>query len=383
MDGSIRRVAAAHVDPSQEEWIRKLERSSPVDLEGSGVIAEVVRTAMPTTLPNIKDELMVEHAFNREHLAAMRGLRLSSAIIAPLTVGGQVLGVFSVFTVEGGRTPLGDADVDLVRELSVRAALALDRARLYQEAEAASLAKSRFLAVMSHELRTPLNAIIGYARLMEDGVPGPVNDAQRAHLARMRAAAWHLVGVIEEILTFTTAEVGGGELHEDRVDPAALAREVAELLEPQATSKGLVLEVAVPAGPLVTHTDEQKLRQIFLNLVGNAIKFTDEGRVLISLEEARGQVVIQVRDEGPGIAPPDLLRVFEPFTQLDQPPSRRKGGTGLGLAVSHRLAKLLGGDIAVESVVGEGTSFVFTLPLREAPALEPIPIPPIRDLSGS
>jgi two-component system, chemotaxis family, CheB/CheR fusion protein len=239
-------------------------------------------------------------------------------------------------------------------------------------AEQASTVKSQFLATMSHELRTPLTGVIGLADLLETGLLGPMNEKQRDALARMQRSSWHLVSIIEEILSFSRAEAGKEEVHFGETDLAQIAREVVGMLQPQADSKGLALEMEETDSPLVCETDHLKVRQILLNLTGNAIKFCADGRVVVQLERAGEEWLdLKVQDTGPGIRGEDQERIFEPFTQVDGSHSRSGSGTGLGLAISRRLARLLGGDVYVQSAPGEGSLFTLRIPLqREQPGVD-------------
>jgi PAS domain S-box-containing protein len=229
-------------------------------------------------------------------------------------------------------------------------------------AEAASRAKSRFLAVISHELRTPLTAIIGFTDLLESGVLGPVTERQREPLRRITASSWGLVQIIDEILTFSRAEAGREQVRPQILDLADLADAVVAMLEPQAAQRGLQLVLDRAVASLSLHSDGGKIRQILTNLIGNAIRFTDHGSITVSVRTAGEAAEVAVRDTGLGI-PADMLdQIFEPFTQVDQSNTRDKGGTGLGLAVSRRLARLLGGDVTVESEPGAGSTFTLRLP---------------------
>ncbi|HEV7991296.1 MAG TPA: HAMP domain-containing sensor histidine kinase [Gemmatimonadaceae bacterium] len=244
-------------------------------------------------------------------------------------------------------------------------AIALDKeAAARAEAERANRAKNDFLAVMSHELRTPLNAIIGYGALMREGIPDPATKGQRHQLDRIGASAKHLLALIDEVLTLSRLELG-----EERVTPApvsvcSLVEEVAGMTELEARRKGLELTLELPSSDVTIVTDTGKLRQALLNLVGNAIKFTDRGSVsIVAFVEREGEeIVFAVRDTGLGIAPAHLPKVFEAFWQVDQAATRRAGGTGLGLHVTRRLLRLLGGDVKVESTLGEGSTFTIRLP---------------------
>ncbi|GAC1648295.1 MAG: hypothetical protein NVS4B3_03630 [Gemmatimonadaceae bacterium] len=239
------------------------------------------------------------------------------------------------------------------------------------EAEAASLAKSEFLATMSHELRTPLNAIGGYAQLLELGVAGPLTEPQLKNLQRIRASGQHLLGLINEVLDLAKVEAGRLTVQHVRVDAQPLIDTAYTLVAPQAEERGLTIAIQCAEGGHFMG-DEDRTRQILVNLMSNAVKFTPAGgRVLLECgtttepdPEARlhrGQpwLFLRVRDTGIGIAPEQLAAVFEPFVQAESGHTRTKGGTGLGLTISRRLARLMGGDVTVRSTVGGGS--VFTL----------------------
>ena len=231
-----------------------------------------------------------------------------------------------------------------------------------RDAESASHAKSDFLAVMSHELRTPLNAIIGYASLLADGVTGPMTSAQQVQLGRVKASATHLLSLIEQILSLSRIEARQEDVRIEHVDARTIVGEATELVEPLIATKGLSLEVEVPAGACTLETDVTKVRQILLNLLTNAAKFTTRGAVSCRVHVEETTVVFEVSDTGRGIAPDDLARVFEPFWQGEPSRRERPEGAGLGLSVSRRLAQLLGGDLAVRSEMGLGSTFLLSLP---------------------
>ena len=229
-------------------------------------------------------------------------------------------------------------------------------------AEGANRSKAEFLASMSHELRTPLNAILGYSDLIQAGIPAAVPEGALRQVERIGLAAHHLLSLIEEILGFARLQAGREEVHAEEFDTCTLIKEVRSIVEPLATGKDLKLRVSCPDGPLPMTSDPRKLRQILIGLLGNAVKFTETGAVHLRVRADDAWVSFQVRDTGPGIAPEDRRRIFEPFWQADQSMTRAAGGTGLGLAVAARLASALGGRIRVRSELGSGSTFTVRLP---------------------
>lgn len=240
-----------------------------------------------------------------------------------------------------------------------------------EKAERANRVKSEFLAVVSHELRTPLNAITGYNELLDQEVGGTINDVQRRYVGRIRGGAQQLLTLIEQILSRARLEAGQEEVVREPVDVMALAAEARAMVELDAKEKGLELRLRGPSTEARCVTDKGKLRQILLNLLSNAVKFTRQGHVELAVHAANGDLRFDVSDTGPGIEPERLNEIFDPFVQLDTSATRRHGGTGLGLAVSRELARLLGGDIEVTSERGRGTIFSVRVPADRAVAYPP------------
>jgi signal transduction histidine kinase len=245
----------------------------------------------------------------------------------------------------------------------------LREAELAERARAASDAKSTFLATMSHELRTPLTAILGYEELLADGLFGPISEVQLRHLSRIKLSAKHLLALIDQILSLARVEAGRETIALEDIALAELVDWTSTIVEPLARAKGLAFVARdattgnAGARTLRLRTDATKVRQILVNLLGNAVKFTDRGSVELTVRCDDGEAIFTIRDTGIGIAPADLDRVFDTFWQVEQRQSRMAGGSGLGLSVSRRLARLLGGDVTVESVPGTGSTFILRLPV--------------------
>jgi signal transduction histidine kinase len=233
-----------------------------------------------------------------------------------------------------------------------------------EQAELANRHKSEFLANMSHELRTPLNAVLGYAELIQDGIYGEVSDKVQEVLERIQRNGRHLLGLINDVLDL--AKIEAGELKLSSVDYSMreVVLGVVGATEALATEKHLELEIEVPADLPPAHGDERRITQVLMNLVGNAIKFTEAGSVAIRAWVEDDGLRVSVADTGAGIAAEDQARIFQEFQQVDSSSTRKKGGTGLGLAITKRIVELHGGRIWVESTQGEGSTFFFELPLN-------------------
>jgi len=265
--------------------------------------------------------------------------------------------------------------VDLL-EMEQQARATAERARseaeaARAEAERANNSKTDFLAVMSHELRTPLTAIMGYEELLSDGITGPVTELQRQQLGRINASARHLLGLIDEILTFARVDIGRERVRWESMSVNHTLGDAAALVEPMAAAKSIHFFIHLLEEDQSIQTDGTKLRQMLVNLLSNGIKFTDRGEVRVDCSVTNGTLEVRIADTGVGIPAENIENIFEPFWQAEQTATRKTGGTGLGLSVTRKLARLLGGDVSVASREGEGTTFVLTLPMN-APAGEAI-----------
>jgi PAS domain S-box-containing protein len=368
-DGGIRRMEVAHRDPRQEEALRGVtntrlvaEPGHPV-LEAIGHHHVVMFDEVPDTFWQGLARAKGYHGDSEEDLGGGPGM------VVPLFARGKALGAVA-FVSAREAPPYDQDDLELAEELGRRAALAIDNARLYRDAQEANRAKADFLAIMSHELRTPLNAIMGYTDLIDAEISGPITPKQRTQIGRVRAGARHLLQLIEEILSFARMEAGGEELRLEVVTVKDLMDEVDAVIGPLAAAKNLPLRIERDGERTAFQTDPGKARQILVNILSNAVKFTERGEITLSFRREDADLVFEVRDTGIGIGAGNLERIFDPFWQGERPMTRRVGGTGLGLSVSRRYARLLRGEIEVESEAHVGTVVRIRLPIRAGVALD-------------
>ena len=317
--------------------------------------------------PRVVRDLLTEKQFVDSAFVAQEGVR--SNITVPLLAGGTAVGVFFLDSLTPGAYT--ERDVDLVDPVAQQLALAIDNTRLFQEIEAkgqqleiANSHKSQFLAHVSHELRTPLNAILGYTELIQDNIYGEVPDKIRSILLRVEENGQHLLGLINDVLDLSKIEAGSITLADLEYSMDEVVRAAVTNVASLAAAKKLALKTEMPSGLPRARGDERRTMQVLLNLLGNAIKFTDSGEILLKTSVSDGVFFVSVTDTGPGIAEADLQKIFEEFQQGESASTSRKGGSGLGLPISKRFIEMQGGRIGVESRPGEGSTFWFTLPLQ-------------------
>jgi signal transduction histidine kinase len=376
-DGQMRRAAVIHTEPAMQALARLLESGWPPERDDPLGVPRAIRTRATEVVAPVSDEMLLQVSHGDENLRILRALGMGSLLVVPLLARGDVLGAITYVSPSGGRAHEA-RDVALAEDLAARCAMALDNARLYREAtearamaEEANRTKTQFLGTMSHELRTPLNAISAYVEIMLMGLRGPLTDRQREDLERIQVSHRHLVSLVEQVLDF--ARLGVGRMRYD-VRPLPLPevmRGVSAVIAPVADGKGVRFRVSDECAweGLAVRADAEKLSQIVVNLLSNAVKFTPAGGLVeLACDEADGQVRIEVRDTGVGIAPAEQERIFEPFVQVSHGLTRTAEGTGLGLTICRELARAMDGDVTVASSPGEGSVFTLTLPRADLSA---------------
>jgi signal transduction histidine kinase len=331
----------------------------------------VLRTREPMLVTDVDEARLASFAQDAEHLKQMQALGVSSFVLVPLVARGREIGAIGLVSTSPER-PFTTEDLDVANDLAVRAALAADNARLYRSAQEADQAKSNLLAVISHDLRTPLNSIMGHVELLAMGLPDKLSDGSLQRVERIRLSAAHLVYLIDELLSFARLDGGHEKLRVQEIDACTIAHEVASVVEPLAEARSIAFETELPDAQTLVASDPDRLRQVLLNLLGNAIKYTDSGTVRLTLHTTEKDICWEISDTGVGIDPAHLDRIFEPFWQADPTQRARNGGTGLGLSVVRRLVRLLGGTITVRSDVGRGSTFRVRLP-RQLVSPQPDP----------
>jgi signal transduction histidine kinase/CheY-like chemotaxis protein len=372
-------------DPEREEIVIRFNTTrAEADQQittlsaNEGVSGYVIRTRRPVLIRGNLPQWLSEHGIELVGEPALSWLGV------PLAAGEEVLGVMAVqsYSLE---SRYDEHDLNLLNTVASQTAIALQSARLFEEAletaerlREVDRLKSQFLANMSHELRTPLNSIIGFSRVVLKGIDGPITDRQREDLEAIHNSGQHLLGLINDILDVSKIEAGKMELDFEAVDLQEIINGVMSTAVALVKDKPIELQRSISdALPIIT-ADERRVRQILLNLVSNAAKFTKEGFVRVGARVQGDEVILSVADSGSGIDEAQQERIFEPFTQMDASTTREHGGTGLGLTISHSFVRLHGGRIWVESALGQGSTFYVALPIerpdseaedREAPGI--------------
>lgn len=358
-DGRYDRMTIAHGDEPEAELASRLHRTCPT----SDPVLQVIRSGEPFLLEDVSADYLASIAESPEHLERLTGLGIRSLLIVPMKLNGRVLGAISIATAESGRR-LTRADQPLSVELASRAAIAMENARLYRQAQEANRAKDEFLATLSHELRTPLTAILGWARMLRSGPLDP--EMVEGALETIERSAHTQAALIDDILDLSRAVTGKVLLQTEVVDLGAIVQNAIGTVRLAASAKGVQIDFRPPAQRALVTGDPTRLQQIGWNLISNAIKFSRSGQtVTVEIDRAgTDDVRFIVRDEGVGIRSDFLPHVFEPFRQAEATSTRTYGGLGLGLAIVKYFTELHGGSVCAESAgEGMGAKFIVTLPL--------------------
>jgi signal transduction histidine kinase len=343
------------------EYVEAL-RESRLRVGDRTVIGQAAIKRAPDQVPDLAD--VPEYPLPYVQQAGYRAL-----LALPLLREDRLIGGLVVRRKAAGKFPA--PVVDLLQTFAAQSVLAIHNARLFREIEekgreleSANQHKSEFLANMSHELRTPLNAILGYTELILDSIYGDVPEKIQEVLERLEKNGRHLLNLINDVLDLSKIEAGQLTLSLNEYSMGDVIQTVSTSVEALAAEKDLDLKVEVSKDLSIGKGDEQRIAQVILNLVGNAIKFTDEGEVKIEVTVSNETFLVSVHDTGPGVTEADQQKIFDEFQQADGSSTRKKGGTGLGLSISKKIIDMHGGRIWVESTLGKGSTFRFTLPIR-------------------
>ncbi len=358
-DGAYHLAAVHGFSEEYEQFVKR----NPIPPSRSSLVGRTALEARTVHLP----DCMADPEYNWFRSQKIAGFRTMLGV--PLLREGAPIGVIAL--TRSMVRPFTEKQIDLVTTFADQAVIAIENVRLFGEIQdksrqlaEASQHKSQFLANMSHELRTPLNAILGYTELIADGIYGPPSEKLQAVLRRVESNSKHLLGLINAVLDLSKIEAG--QLVLDLADYLLqnVTQTVYGAVEPLAADKKLAFKTDVAPNLPPGYGDERRLTQVLLNLVGNAIKFTDAGEVVIKAGSSNGTFNLSVRDTGPGISAADQAKLFQEFQQADNSITRKKGGTGLGLAISKRIIEMHGGKIWIESLLGRGSTFFVTLPVQ-------------------
>lgn len=363
-DGTLQRLAVAHQDADKVRFAHELMQQYPPDLQSPGGAVAVLRTGKPEIVSEITDDMLVRGARDERHLDLIRSLGLKSYICVPLVVSGKSLGVLTFATSESGRI-YTDADLVLAKDLSQRAAIAIENTRLYGELKEADRRKDEFLATLAHELRNPLAPIRNSLQILKM----PRVDAETVERSRemMERQVHHLVRLVDDLLDVSRVMRGKIELRRERIELATVIARAVETIQPILEVQGHELSVRLSTDSLPIDADPVRIVQVIGNLLTNAAKYTESnGHIWLTSEREGGMAVLKIRDSGIGIAEAMLTRIFELFVQVDNASTKTQGGLGIGLTLVKNLVEMHYGTVEAQSKgLGQGSEFVVRLPISE------------------
>jgi PAS domain S-box-containing protein len=361
-DESLRRLAVAHQDADKISLAHKLMQQYPPDPQSPGGVFAVLRTGQPEIVADITDDMLVQGAKDERHLRLIRSLGLKSYICVPLVVSGNTIGVLTFATAESGRT-YTEADLALAVDLANRASVAVENTQLYQALRETDRRKDEFLATLAHELRNPLAPIRNSLQILKM----PRVDAATVERSRdmMERQVHHLVRLVDDLLDVSRVMRGKIELRREMVELATVVARAVETMQPLIEAQGHELHVRLPPESLLLDADPVRLAQVVGNLLTNAAKYTEpNGRIRVTAQREGDESVLRVRDNGIGIAPTMLPRIFELFVQVDHAATRSQGGLGIGLTLVKTLVEMHNGTVEARSEgLGKGSEFVVRLPI--------------------
>lgn len=353
------------------------EQGHSVLVGSKSVIGKVTQSGEVVVINNV--------AFDSMHIPNLMLPETQSEAGIPLRVGNRIIGALNIHSSQ--QEAFSQDEIAALQTLADQVAVAIDNARSFELSQQAVMEmreidrlKSQFLANMSHELRTPLNSIIGFSRVILKGIDGPVSELQQQDLTAIYNSGQHLLGLINDVLDLSKIEAGKMELAFDEVNMADITNSVISTMSGLIKDRPVEMTRIIEANVPTVRADAIRIRQVLINLISNASKFTDEGDILIEVgvrpgPTGRNEVRVSVTDTGTGISEQDQAKLFQAFSQVDDSPTRKTGGTGLGLSICQHLVNMHGGRIWVESVVGKGSTFHFTLPFYRMETLNSSPLP--------
>ena len=354
----IQQLAVAHVDPQKVAWARELNRTSPPDPHGEYGLPNVLRTGISEFYPNITDDLLIAAARSDEELTLVRKIGFTSSMTVPLLVQGKTIGGVTFVTAESGRH-YSRADLSMAEELASRAALAIENARLYSEAQDAIRLRDEFIATASHELRTPLTSLKMYTQVLHKQFVKQGEESLIRSLTKMNAQISKLTALIEDLLNVSKLEHGKLAFHLGSFD---LNEAVKETVEQMQTSIRHSIEVEGGVAESVWG-DKERVGQVLTNLLTNAVKYSPKAdSVVVCIRDEQGMAVVSVQDFGIGIAQKHQQHLFDLFYRVNDPEEKTYPGLGIGLHIAHEIIKRHNGTISVVSEKGQGSLFQFTLP---------------------